>query len=118
MDKEFLGERRRALEEEYFARLNRALLDRLRAAEAADAESNDAHGLDDLDEDSSDRHGTFAPTVDSSELELAGLQVTLRPRRADDFARYSEFVTRVGRRDLRLRFGDDVGPRTALARLA
>lgn len=117
MDKEFLGERRRALEEEYFARLNRALLDRLRAAEAADAKSNEAHGLDDFDEDSSDRHGTFAAAFDSSELELAGLQVTLRPRRADDLARYSEFVTRVARRDLSLRFGDDAEPRTALARL-
>ena len=28
MDKEFLGHRRRALEEEYFAKLNRALLDK------------------------------------------------------------------------------------------
>ncbi len=37
MDKEFLGHRRRALEEEYFAKLNRALLDKLRAADAADA---------------------------------------------------------------------------------
>ena len=37
MDKEFLGHRRRALEEEYFAKLNRALRDKLRAAESADA---------------------------------------------------------------------------------
>jgi hypothetical protein len=34
MDTEFLGDRRRALEEEYFAKLNRALLERLRAREA------------------------------------------------------------------------------------
>ena len=33
MDKEFLGHRRRALEEEYFAKLNRALRDKLRAAD-------------------------------------------------------------------------------------
>jgi hypothetical protein len=35
MNNEFLGDRRRALEEEYFVRLNRRLLDRLRAGEAA-----------------------------------------------------------------------------------
>ena len=44
MNKEFLGERRRALEEEYFAKLNRALIERLRAAEAADGKVGDAHG--------------------------------------------------------------------------
>jgi hypothetical protein len=42
MNKEFLGDRRRALEEEYFAKLNRTLLDRLRAGEAADVKSDDA----------------------------------------------------------------------------
>ncbi len=41
MNKEFLGDRRRALEEEYFAKLNRALRDKLRAAEAAAVESHD-----------------------------------------------------------------------------
>jgi len=35
MNKEFLGERRSALEEEYFAKLNRSLIERLRVAEAA-----------------------------------------------------------------------------------
>ena len=34
MNKHFLDDRRRALEEQYFAKLNRKLLDRLRAAEA------------------------------------------------------------------------------------
>jgi hypothetical protein len=43
MNKEFLGERRRALEDEYFARLDRVLIDRLRAARAADRET---HGAD------------------------------------------------------------------------
>lgn len=40
MDKEFLGDRRRALEEEYFAKLNRALLERLRAAEGENSSSS------------------------------------------------------------------------------
>lgn len=46
MNNEFLGDRRRALEEEYFAKLNRALLERLRAAEAAEAKAGDAKGDD------------------------------------------------------------------------
>lgn len=44
MNSEFLGNRRRALEEEYFAKRNRALLERLRAAEAAGAKADDAKG--------------------------------------------------------------------------
>lgn len=97
MDKEFLGERRRALEEEYFARLNRELLDRLRAAEAATAPS------------------AFAAT----ELGVANLPVTLRAVRADDAALYREFLARVHPRDLRLRFGrdTDASRRAELARL-
>jgi len=58
MDKEFMGERRRALEEEYFAGLNRALIDRLRAAEAASAKSGDVRETCDVEEDvSSHGHG-------------------------------------------------------------
>ena len=49
MDKEFLGHRRRALEEEYFAKLNRALLDKLRAADAADAKSKKDIAADEPD---------------------------------------------------------------------
>jgi hypothetical protein len=61
MDKEFLGDRRRALEEEYFAKLNRALLERLRAAEAANGEAGDAHERREADEDApSDRPATEA----------------------------------------------------------
>ena len=56
MNNEFLGDRRRALEEEYFARLNRPLLERLRAAAAADAKAGDDDGRGEVDEDaSSDR---------------------------------------------------------------
>ena len=44
MNNEFLGDRRRALEEKYFAKRNRALLERLRAAEAAGAKADDAKG--------------------------------------------------------------------------
>ena len=58
MDNEFLGERRRALEEAYFAKHNRALLERLRAArertvkgagsgEGADLHRDGASGGDD-----------------------------------------------------------------------
>ena len=49
MDKEFLGERRRALEEEYFAKLNRELLERLRAIEAPDAKAGNADKRADAD---------------------------------------------------------------------
>ena len=41
MDREFLGQRRRALEEDYFAKLNRALRDKLRAAEVADVKPHE-----------------------------------------------------------------------------
>jgi len=51
MNKEFLGERRWVLEEEYFAKLNRALLDRLRAADATNAKAAGAHGRRVVDED-------------------------------------------------------------------
>jgi hypothetical protein len=51
MDKEFLGERRRALEEKYFAKLNYALLKRLRAAEAANSEAGDAHERKEVEND-------------------------------------------------------------------
>ena len=51
MKKEFLGERRRALEEEYFAKLNRALLERLRAAKAADGEAGGAYKRGTVHED-------------------------------------------------------------------
>ena len=58
MDKEFMGERRRALEEEYFVKLNRVLIDRLRAAEAARGKSGDARKTCDVEEDvSSDGRG-------------------------------------------------------------
>ena len=50
MNNEFLGERRRALEEEYFAKLNRALVERLRAAGASRAKAGDAHGRNEVDE--------------------------------------------------------------------
>lgn len=46
MNKEFLGDRRRALEEEYFAKLDRALLERLRAAEAANAHVGEVNAGD------------------------------------------------------------------------
>ncbi len=46
MNNEFLGDRRRALEEEYFAKLNRALLERLRASEGADAKAGEAKAGD------------------------------------------------------------------------
>ena len=46
MNNEFLGDRRRALEEEYFAKLNRALLERLRASEAADPKAGEAKAGD------------------------------------------------------------------------
>lgn len=39
MDNEFMGERRRGLEEAYFAKKNRALLERLRAAAAPATDS-------------------------------------------------------------------------------
>lgn len=45
MNKEFLGDRRRALEEEYFSKLNRALLERIRSARAAEANEVDAKAL-------------------------------------------------------------------------
>jgi hypothetical protein len=52
MQKPYLDERRQALEEEYFFKLNRKLLDRLRAAEALGA-INGHHiaGSSDLVED-------------------------------------------------------------------
>ena len=53
MNKEFLGERRRGLEEKYFAKLNRALIERLRAAQVADGKVGDAHGRGEDDEDAS-----------------------------------------------------------------
>ena len=56
MDKEFLSERRRALEEEYFAKLNRALLKRLRAAEAANEEMSDAPKRREMDGNVSSGH--------------------------------------------------------------
>ena len=56
MNNEFLGDRRRALEEEYFAKLNRALLERLRAAQAADARAGDVDGPSAGDEDASSDH--------------------------------------------------------------
>ena len=47
MDNEFLGERRRALEEAYFAKHNRALLERMRAArERADKDAGSGEGAD------------------------------------------------------------------------
>jgi len=49
MDKEFLGQRRRALEEEYFSKLNRALRDKLRAAEAADVKPHEDIPAGELD---------------------------------------------------------------------
>jgi len=56
---------------------------------------------------------------DATELVVAGLCVTVRPLRADDLAGYREFVERIDRRDLRLRFGGeaDVLHPPALARL-
>jgi len=39
MNIEFLGLRRRALEEEYFAKVNRALRDKLRGADASEGKS-------------------------------------------------------------------------------
>ena len=44
MHNEFLGDRRKALEEEYFAKLNRALLERLRAASEANTALSPASG--------------------------------------------------------------------------
>lgn len=58
MNKEFLGERRRALEEKYFAKLNRVLIERLRAAAAADGKVGDVHGRGKDDEDASPRRLT------------------------------------------------------------
>jgi len=49
MDKEFVGQRRRALEEEYFAKLNRALLERLRAVEVPGAKAGDLYKGADAD---------------------------------------------------------------------
>ena len=47
MNNEFLGERRRGLEEAYFAKHNRALLERLRAArERADKGIRSGEGVD------------------------------------------------------------------------
>ena len=43
MNKEVLGVRRRALEEEYFAKVNRALIARIREAEASVSEFADAN---------------------------------------------------------------------------
>jgi len=50
MDNEFLGERRRALEESYFAKHNRALLERLRAAnESSGSDGAATEGAADID---------------------------------------------------------------------
>ena len=47
MDHEFLGDRRRALEEQYFAKHNRALLEHLRASrEGADKRIEGGEGAD------------------------------------------------------------------------
>ena len=62
-----------------------------------------------------DRAAQDAGALDATELDLAGVRVTVRPLRADDLAGYREFVERIDRRDLRLRFGGDVD---ALQRLA
>jgi len=53
MNNEFLDVRRRALEEEYFAKLNRALLERLRAqaAEAHAGLANEGDRPGEIDED-------------------------------------------------------------------
>ncbi len=62
-----------------------------------------------------DRAAQDAGALDATELDLAGVRVTVRPLHADDLAGYREFVERIDRRDLRLRFGGDVD---ALQRLA
>jgi hypothetical protein len=49
MNNEFLGERRKALEEAYFAKHNRALLERLRAGSNTAADSGGTRTSDDLD---------------------------------------------------------------------
>jgi hypothetical protein len=50
MDDEFMGERRRGLEEAYFAKHNRALLERFRAGNTAATDSVKARATDDFDE--------------------------------------------------------------------
>lgn len=55
-----------------------------------------------------DRAAKDGGTRDATALGLSGVRVTVRPLGADDLAGYREFVERIDRRDLRLRFGRDV----------
>lgn len=69
-----------------------------------------------------DAHGTPGRLrgLDAEELiDLAGLAVTLRPLRAEDGALHDEFLARVDARDIRFRFGREIGelPRSELARM-
>ena len=103
MNNGFLDVRRRALEEEYFAKVNRVLLERLRAADAADARSRDGSPPGAANEDASPGE----PVHD----------VIVRRLRSDDVPRYGEFVARIDARDRRLRFGEDADVPAALVRL-
>ena len=77
MNKEFLGERRRGLEEKYFAKLNRALIESLRAAEAAAGKVRDAGGRSEEDGDASP--GRHADSVrDGRRTALRGFDGALR----------------------------------------
>ncbi len=103
MSVEFLGERRRALEEEYFAKLNRMLMDQLRANEDDDRKANEGERAAEIAEVAP----SGVPMPGSSVVELGGLRAALRQMHPDDASRYAEFLARVDEKDLRLRFGRD-----------
>lgn len=100
MSNEFLGERRKGLEEAYFAKHNRELIARLRKGHASPHEGPSAPH-DSLVDEARSLPGEARPIL------------TLRSIRPEDRVRYEAFLQRVDAADLKFRFGrsfEDLAP--------
>jgi len=92
MSNEFLGERRRGLEEAYFAKHNRELIARLRAESARRRNAAPSADAD-------------LPVPRAAVAVPAQAVISVRPIRPEDSARYRAFLETIEAADLRFRFG-------------
>ena len=104
MSREFLGQRRKGLEEAYFAKHNRELMARLRKESARPQDAAPSAEVD-------------LPT-DEATGALAGRAqpvLSVRALRPEDSGRYGAFLERIDAGDLRFRFGRSFEGSTAAA---
>jgi GNAT superfamily N-acetyltransferase len=113
MKDEFLGERRKGLEEAYFAKHNRELIEHLRKGIVGPPAPEETVRPDDgvdvtIPDDRTSRSESsrvHARGTSDHVLERLGIRVTLRPLRPSDRAQYEAFLASLEPEDLRLRFG-------------